>query len=329
MLPYLKGVDFDIPTIVYVLEATSQLGFPFSGTEKKRGLRNKNLLIFCWVLRVAFDWICMMVQYPNVLHYACIAKGTTVLAEFNSRDENLAALASKCLEKTPAFHSTFSHTVRSRTYSFLIEDPFVYFAIFDVTWENSAGLAFLKSVRESFEDVFNSDSGKKRLEHLSSHCLQGEFNPVFRQLLGPALGSEMEVFGSPRGLRMNPNGKLRSGSSSMGRHKSDAAMRFKMIKKRWFGEFKEKGSINTEKEVENRVSEENGSPGIGSGREFSLVMHQNGVYSSELLGLHNHHKAKKVWKKQVWIVLSLDLIICTILFAVWLWVCSGFKCVDH
>lgn len=271
----------------------------------------------------------MMVLYPDVLHYACIAMGTTVLAEFNSGDVTLGALAAKCLEKMPAFHSTFSHTVRSRTYSFLIEDPFVYFAIFDVKSENSEGLAFLKSVRKSFEDAFNSDSGIKRLEHLSSHCFQGEFNPVFHQLLGPATGEEMEGFRSPRELRMNPNGMFWSGSRSMGRHNSDAAMRFKMIKKRWFGEFKEKGGMSTEKEGENRVCEENESPGIGSGREFSLVMHKNGLYSTELLGLHNHHKAKKVWKKQVWIVLSLDLIICIILFAVWLWVCSGFKCVDR
>ncbi|KZV31023.1 putative VAMP-like protein-like [Dorcoceras hygrometricum] len=271
----------------------------------------------------------MMVLYPDVLHYACIAKGTTVLAEFNSKDEALGALAAKCLEKTPAFHSTFSHTVRSRTYAFLIDDPFIYFAIFDVKLENSEGFAFLKSVRGSFEDVFNRDSGKRRLEHLTSHCFQGEFNPVFHQLLGPALGTEMEGFGSPGWLTTNPNGMLWSGSRSIGRHNSDAAMRFKVIKQRWFGEFKEKGRINTEKRGEKRVCEENESPDLGAGREFSLVMHKNGVYSTELLGLHNHHKAKKVWTKQVWIVLSLDLIICTILFAVWLWVCSGFKCVDH
>lgn len=271
----------------------------------------------------------MMVLYPDVLRYACIAKGTTVLAEFNSRDETLGDLAAKCLEKTPAFHSTFSHTVRSRTYSFFIVNPFVYFAIFDVKLENSEGLAFLKSVRDSFENVLNGDSGKKRLEHLSSHCFQGEFNPVFHQLLGLVLGTEVEGLGSPRGLRMNPNGMLWSGSSSVGRHNSDAVMRFKIMKNRWFGEFKENGRMNTEKEGENRVCVKNENPGIGSGREFSLVMHKNGVYSTELLELHNHHKAKKVWKRQVWIVLSLDLIICTILFAVWLWVCSGFKCVDR
>lgn len=41
------------------------------------------------------------------------------------------------------------------------------------------------------------------------------------------------------------------------------------------------------------------------------------------------HKAKRVWKKHVWVVLSLDLIVCSILFVTWLCICRGFKCVDN
>ncbi|KAL0403238.1 UNVERIFIED_CONTAM: Phytolongin Phyl2.2 [Sesamum radiatum] len=85
-----------------------------------------------------------MITDPELIHYACIAKGTTVLAEFNSKDAALGEIAAKCLEVTPPFHAIFTHTVRSRTYTFLIEDPFVFFAIFDEKMETRrvAGIGF-------------------------------------------------------------------------------------------------------------------------------------------------------------------------------------------
>ena len=46
--------------------------------------------------------------------------------------------------------------------------------------------------------------------------------------------------------------------------------------------------------------------------------------------LHNHsNKAKHVWKKHVWVLLLLDLFVCAVLFVIWLWVCSGFKCMAY
>ncbi|KAL0340966.1 UNVERIFIED_CONTAM: Phytolongin Phyl2.2 [Sesamum radiatum] len=97
-----------------------------------------------------------MITDPDLIHYACIAKGTTVLAEFNSKDAALGEIAAKCLEVTPPFHAMFTHTVRSRTYTFLIEDPFVFFAIFDEKMETAERLAFLKSVRDAFAGVAKS-----------------------------------------------------------------------------------------------------------------------------------------------------------------------------
>ncbi|KAL2550780.1 SNARE-like superfamily protein [Forsythia ovata] len=265
-----------------------------------------------------------MVPDPDLVHYACIAKGTTVLAEFNSRDESLSSIAAKCLEKTPRLHSTFTHTVRAQTYTFLIDDPFAYFAIFDQSMENLEGLAFLKSVKEAFDVVFNGDLGKKKLERLTSHCFQGEFNPVFHQLAGP--GPEMDSPGSPVGRRLVESGVLYSDSGPLrGRSNGDSGK--SLNKKRLFGEFKMGGiGVKGRRDGDKKVNyDEDGGDGIGLSREFSLVMHKNGSYSGELMG---HHKAKKVWKKQVWVVLSLDLFICAILFVVWLWVCRGFKCVD-
>nr|GLL42352.1 phytolongin Phyl2.1 [Ipomoea trifida] len=53
-------------------------------------------------------------RHLSFVHYACVAKDNVVLAKFNSEDAHLGALAMRCLEKTPEFHSMFTHTVRQR-----------------------------------------------------------------------------------------------------------------------------------------------------------------------------------------------------------------------
>ncbi|CAK9151602.1 unnamed protein product [Ilex paraguariensis] len=267
----------------------------------------------------------MMNPNPKFLiYYACVAKGTTILAEFNSKDADLGALAAKCLEKTPAHHSIFSHTIRDKTYMFLLDDSFLYFAIFDENLDNSEGLSFLKSVKDAFNDIVQNNSVKKRLDSLNSHCFQGEFNPLFHQLL--ASNSEFEAPGSPRMvLKLNHGGSERFDSPRGQKIGSlpllgDVPKRLKKKKKRFFGD--SYGETKDQNKVD--VSSNDSSAG-GLTREFSVVLHKNVVFSGEL---GQHQKAKRVWKKHVWIVLSLDLIVCSLLFGIWLWICRGFKCIN-
>lgn len=263
----------------------------------------------------------MMIPDPNLVYYACVAKGTIILAEINSKDADLGSLALKCLEKTPPLHRFFSHTIRNRTYTFLIENPFVLFAIFDEKVDKSDGLAFLKGVEDAFREVIERSSGKKRLDKLHSHCFQGELNPVFHQLLDSAIDVD-EGSNSPRSEL--DHGRSTSLDSVKGKKigsmplLADAANSLKLKKKRFFGQFKKRNNDMCEKRVD--VSDD----GIRLSRDFSVVMQKNGLIHGE----GGHQKAKKVWKKQVWVVLSLDLIVCTILFIVWLCVCRGFKCID-
>ncbi|CAA0830881.1 SNARE-like superfamily protein [Striga hermonthica] len=239
---------------------------------------------------------------PNLdlIHYACIAYGTTVLAEFNSKDAALGEIAAKCLDHTPRFHSLFTHTVRSRTYAFLIDGDFAYFAIFDDRLEKPDGFAFLTSVRRAFANVYK---GQNDFQKLSSHCYQGELSPVFRQLVGSCL-DDGKGMGSPTGSWLSHSKDFQSMPSPIrGRPKPLWENGLKKTKNRGW---------------ETKENEED----IGNGRNT----HRNGgLYSGEI---SSHQKAKKVWKKQVWVVLSLDLVICVVLFGVWLWVCSGFKCID-
>ncbi|EPS73686.1 hypothetical protein M569_01073, partial [Genlisea aurea] len=240
-----------------------------------------------------------LIMDPNLISYACIAKGTLVLAEFNSRDAALGAIAAKCLENKPPLHSAFTHTVQSKTYTFLIEGPFVYFAILDENMENSDGLAFLKGVRDAFREFYR---GEKRLQRLSSHCFQGEFNPVFRRVSGWGF-DHIEGMSSPAGHRMSESGTLQYEYGS-------PPMKNGLINM---------GTRSHKKEVK------------GRGLEFDF---DGEISSSSSAGHHHHHHhhhqqhtARKVWKRQVSVVLCADAAICAAMFAIWLWICGGFRCI--
>ncbi|XP_057472966.1 phytolongin Phyl2.2-like [Actinidia eriantha] len=263
-----------------------------------------------------------MTLNPNLIFYACISKGSTILAEFNSSDADLGTLAAKCLEKTPPLHTTFSHTVRKRTYTFFIDDPFAYFAISDENLENSDILSFLRSVKDAFDRIVISE-GVKWNENFNSHCFQGEFNPVFHQLLASPV--EFDGPNSPRetvkhdrtGSLDSPRGKRIGSVPLLGGDMSNSLK--KKSKKRFNVEAN--GDGKERMMGENKVDV---SDAIVLSRDFSIAMSKNGLFGGD----SQHQRAKRVWKRHVWVVLSLDLIVCLILFGVWLWICRGFKCID-
>ncbi|XP_057467545.1 phytolongin Phyl2.2-like [Actinidia eriantha] len=265
-----------------------------------------------------------MTSNLNLIFYACISKGSTILAEFNSRDANHGTLAAKCLEKTPPLHTTFSHTVRKRTYTFFVDDPFAYFAISDENLKNADVLSFLRSVKAAFDGIVISE-GVKWNENLNSHCLQGEFSPVFHQLLaspvqfdGPNSPREATKddrtgsLDSPRGKRMGSVPLLGLGGDISNSLKTKSKKRY---------------SVEVNGDGKERMMGENKvdvSDAIVLSREFSIAMEKNGLFGGD----SPHQRAKRAWKRHVWVVLSLDLIVCSILFGVWLWICRGFKCID-
>ncbi|XP_051143012.1 phytolongin Phyl2.2-like isoform X2 [Andrographis paniculata] len=247
-----------------------------------------------------------MISIPDFVHYVCIAKGTVVLAELkNSKDPTFGATAAKCLENTPPHHATFVHTVRSRSYTFLIDNSFVYFAIFDERLGKSEGLGFLKSVKDAFAEVFDAD---RNMDNFNPLCFQKDLSPVFRRLIGPA--SEQP--------RMDQTDVLPCGSGHFRERprSSNGEGGINKISSRLPGEL----SIG-------RGNGENEGNGIELSHKFPVMLHRNGgLYSPDMAG---HQRAKKVWKKQVWVVLSLDLMICVMLFGVWLWLCRGLECIRN
>ncbi|KAK9291589.1 hypothetical protein L1049_019538 [Liquidambar formosana] len=267
-----------------------------------------------------------MLPDPKMVFYACVSKGTTILAEFSSGDPKLETLASKCLENTPPFHSMFSHTIRNRTYTFLIDGPvpFVYFAIFDENVDKSQGLSFLNRVKDALNEVMKKGA-VARSDDLSSHCFQQECNTIFRELVAARVEFEAAT-AVQSALRDRQNVSL---DSVRGKKMVSAPLLGKPLKglkkkKRLPGEINGGGGhggkdVTTEKKV--NVSDDGGM----LSREFAVSLQKNGLYAA---GDGGRQKAQRIWRQHVWVVLLIDLFVCLLLFGVWLWVCRGFKCID-
>ncbi|KAK1399432.1 Phytolongin Phyl2.2 like [Heracleum sosnowskyi] len=249
---------------------------------------------------------------PDMVYYACIAKETTILAEFNSKDADLGSIALNCLEKAPEFHLDFSHSVHKKTYMFIFEKPYTYFAIFDENLEKPSCISFLESVADSFNLILDQNPLKISTS-INSHCFQGDFNPVFHQLLAPH--SDLDVVPPDAG---------KGGDGGSARSSGLSSLLGGSTKKRLFGHViggKKNKTAGVPKESRLDMSSEHHDHLAATlSREISV----GGSHNKN--GLFDVEKAKRVWKKHLWMVLSLDLVVCVILFLIWLWICKGFEC---
>lgn len=254
-----------------------------------------------------------MVSNPDLVFYACIARGTIILAEF-TRESNLDDLAFRCIEKAPPHHSIFSHTIRNRAYTFLIEGPFVYFGIFHEDLNKSEVCGFLNRSKRVFEDFLESES-LKGFENFTSYCFQSQFDSTFRHLLASNLNKI-----SSNALK----GTQRSSLDSSKRKQIPLISKFSnpgslmKKKKKVIGDTNGEGGKYA---MDDSVDQYDDNNGLCS-RDITLLMQKNGSHIIE------RQKAKQVWQKHVWVVLSIDLFVCLVLFAIWLWVCRGFQCIE-
>lgn len=187
----------------------------------------------------------------------------------------MEALAAQCVAQAPPNHSIFSHTVSNRTFTFLIDPPFVFFLISDHTLLKSQTLSFLNRINSSFRQTLPSN------HRFTSLSFQSQFLNIFQHAL---------QFDPPNNNVVSQHQPLNSIPSPQGLKK----------KKR-------------------------DSPA-------TLDVSDDVVSLPPLLKPHpldHRHKAKHVWKKHVWVLLLLDLFVCAVLFVIWLWVCSGFKCMSY
>ncbi|KAK1276151.1 hypothetical protein QJS04_geneDACA012775 [Acorus gramineus] len=175
--------------------------------------------------------------------YACVSTGSTVLADATigsgGDDEDLEAIAAKCLENAPPHHLRYSHTVRGRVYSFLMDGgPFVFFSIS----EDGRGppFRFLRRVRDAFAASIGSP-GRRRIFR---RCFQERFGPVIRRL----------------------------------------------------AEADEKAGVEIE-------------------------------CAAEAKGEEEERRRREAWRRHVRVILAADLVVCLVLFAIWMSICGGLRCI--
>ncbi|OVA14717.1 hypothetical protein BVC80_1819g34 [Macleaya cordata] len=240
-----------------------------------------------------------MISDPNLILYACVSKGTMILAELTFGDHDLETLALQCLEKTPTLHVTFSQTTANRTYSFLIDDPFVYFAIFKKdNCESDQGLQFLELVKDSFiNKILNKNKNKnKSINDLTPHCFHEEFDPIFRGLISTESDELSPINLSPYAFsRDSRNGSLDSRSS--GNKVSSTPLLGRSS--RWGKNNKKKKRSDEFTDHSDEQVLNSSSSGTNSRREHSQSQSQsqrNGNYYIEEI---RHQEAQRRWRENV------------------------------
>lgn len=260
-----------------------------------------------------------MLSNPNLVYYACIARGNTILAQYGSKEPKIEDLAAECLTKTPLHHSMFSHTVRKRTYTFVIHDPYVFFAIFDEQLVKSEGHLFLNRMKCAFDEVLKQ-SPITASDDFTSLCFQSQFDPFFREAM--ALNLDLGLNSVDPHRIENNDGRNSSLDHSMQGKISATTPLFSLPglkkKKRVGTEASEKDMKNAA--IENKVDLSDYVDGFSRDLQLSVP---------SKCAINDRQKVKQIWKKHVWVVLLMDVFVCAVLFVIWLWVCRGFKCMQR
>lgn len=261
-----------------------------------------------------------MISNPNLVLYSCISKGPIILADFSSKEEQeIGSVAQKCIEKSPPNHSFFSHTVSRRTYTFLIDDPFVYFAIYDVNLGKSEAISLLDRLKCAF-DKFLVKGSIPEGDKLTSNCLQSQFNPVFLEIMALDLEfvtSPTSESASSRNPSVSSSKGRKSGVPLLGNPIKGLKKKRRMPEAEGNGKSKDGyGGVENKMDLCNDVN--------GTSRDFPVCMQKGG--GGFITG--DRKKAKQIWRKHVLVVLFLDFVVCAALFGIWLYVCRGFQCID-
>lgn len=234
--------------------------------------------------------------------YACVCSGTTILSDFSSGDTDLKTLALKCIERTPPFHLLYSYTAGKRIYCFVIDDPLVFFAIIDEGFGKDQGFAFLDRLKTSFASFWKRQSIKST-DQSNSLCFQEEFGPVFRSLMHLSGEADQITKRNPDPIERDHAGAIPS----------------PLLLDKQSNGGGEIGDVSVENVSDTTVSS-------NEIREGSLLPEKDGG-SGVVDG--GWRQGRRIWKKQVRIVLLIDFAVCCALFCVWLTVCKGLRCVDR
>eukprot|EP01018_Ginkgo_biloba_P013834 Gb_00906 [translate_table: standard] len=287
----------------------------------------------------------------NLVYYSCVSRASTILAQYNDGDDaELERVAVECLERIPPFHSRFTHTTRNRRFSFLMDSSFVYCAIVDEALGKVRVFAFLEQVRDEFKKLLKAKSLLNNGEEsLQGSGLDDEFAPIFRCLVAPLVGipqtekSRMEEEARAHQEEAEPEVCSPTASAPL-YEKTQPDSKAKKGKKSFcpLSPLIPKTTKHEKKKVRDQMTEvkeiimENSGKALDKGQKLEVMVDgSNGGGSAMSLqrsaSMRNKGQqlAQRMWWRNVRVVLLLDVIVCAILFAVWLCICHGFDCISE
>lgn len=226
--------------------------------------------------------------------YLCVAKGSSVLHSYSAQDPELEALAAVCLQNAPPFHSWYFHTDGARTFGFLMEDGYTYFAIADPSSGSSATLRLLQNIRDGFKKA--SKSG-----------VHDELVPVLRSLI-----TSLESMSGP-GDRSDQS------ASSDGPASTDGPLLGSSSSRSDMKAVKDRVVEPTDRTVRIDMSPESA---VGA------VSLQKCSSSSSGSRVRGQQMGQRLWCRHIKMVIAADALLCLVLFGVWMAVCRGFQCVS-
>ncbi|CAA2987123.1 phytolongin [Olea europaea subsp. europaea] len=267
----------------------------------------------------------------NIVYYCCVLKGDRVLYAYNDADHEIENLAALCLEMTPPYHRWYFQTMNKKTFGFLMEDGYVYFAIVNESLGNPGFLRFLENLKDEFRKVAKRSSNRS-MSNLNSVCLQEQLVPAIKSMVASleqlsVTGSEWqaetsELSPSPSN---NANGPIETRASS-----TKAPLLGKLSKQEK-KQMKEHVIVMKHIELEehrkstDRVMVDSGAiDSNDQGPSVSPVSLHKDIGSMRRSSSQNFQKK---WCRHVRIVLAIDALVCLLLFLVWLGICHGVKCI--
>eukprot|EP00249_Psilotum_nudum_P018870 c26994_g1_i1 orf=946-1809(+) len=286
-----------------------------------------------------------MSPLPNLVYYACVARGTVIVAEYYDGSSEVRAVASKCLEKIPPFHRRFSNTAKRRMLNCLIEGSWVYCAIMDEALGKSNANAYLDQVRDEFDSFLKTRDLPLDGEGIRVHSLNNGFAPVLRHLAAPLVGipqKEKDRMKQEMQAQMEAEEDLVLSDSFHGENTQEFVG---MTEKGPFDirspflASKGKGSKQDKKKMKDEVKEikeimiENKGKAMDGVQSLDIVVEDS---TSSALATQvqrtkskGHQLAQRMWWRSVRLVLILDAVVCLILFAIWLGICRGISCINE
>ncbi|XP_021775298.1 phytolongin Phyl1.1-like [Chenopodium quinoa] len=265
------------------------------------------------------------------VHYCCVAKGGRILQAYSGGDDEIEKLAALCLEKAPLCHRWYSQTMSKRTFMFLMEDGYVYFAIANEGIGNPALLQFLEHVRIEFKKIAKKSSGGRK-GGASNVNLQEQLVPVIRQLItslqnvsqtganggsaNPSSSPCVSYYGEVVEVATSTKAPLLGNSKTL---KQDKKVKdHHMIAMR---------GIELE---ENRRSTDRGHRGDSDSNPAGATVSPLSLHKdmSSSMRLRSQTTRRK-WCRLVRLVLIVDAAVCILLFLAWLLICQGLQCVRH